>query len=91
MIDLKEFDFRSHPAGFQAVAHFENGWGVSILPEANMVSYEVAILRHDNGNFSHVSYESGITEDVLRYLTRDQVHDVVSQARNLKGDDHEQN
>ena len=83
MLNIEDLEFRSHKAGFQAVAHFENGWGVSILPEANMVSYEVAILRHENGNHSHVSYESGITEDVLRYLTRDQVQDVVSQTQNL--------
>ena len=80
---IEDMEFRKHPAGFQAVAHFENGWGVSILPEADYRSYEVAVLRHENGIHSHVTYESGLTDDVFRYLNRDSVHDVVFRVQNL--------
>ena len=83
MLSIEDLEFRPHKAGFQAVAYFENGWGVSVLPEADLVSYEVAILRHENGNHSHVSYESGLTDDVFRYLSRDEVHDIVTQTQNL--------
>jgi hypothetical protein len=83
MLSIEDLEFHPHKAGFQATAHFENGFGVSIIPETDMVSYEVAILRHENGNHSHVTYESGLTDDVFRYLSRDEVHDIVSQAQNL--------
>lgn len=84
MINLKEFDFRPHPAGFQAVAHFGNGFGVSIIPESDMTHYELAVMRGESGARSHVCYDSGITDDVMRYLTVNDVHNVVFRVRNLK-------
>jgi hypothetical protein len=83
-MQLDDFDFRPHRSGFQAVGLFDNGFGVSVIPESDKVHYEVAILSHDNGNRSHVCYTSGLTEDVLRYLTVDSVHDIIAVARNLK-------
>ena len=83
-MQLADFDWRPHPVGFQAVGLFENGFGVSVIPERDNVSYEVAILRHENGIRSHVDYNSGLTEDVFRWLTVDGVHDVIARARNLK-------
>ena len=76
---LADFDFRPHPAGFQATASFPNGWGVSIIPERGMSTYEVAVLRDGK-----ISYESGLTDDVFRHLSVDAVHRVVMRARNLK-------
>ena len=84
MTDLSEFDFRPHPAGFQAVAHFDNGFGCSVIPETDMEHYEVAILEHENNRHSRISYTSGLTEDVFRYLTVNDVHRVIARARNLK-------
>jgi hypothetical protein len=84
MIDLSEFEFRKHPAGFQAVAYFDNGFGCSVIPESDMQHYEVAILEHENKNRSHISYTSGLTDDVFRYLTVNDVHKVIARARNLK-------
>lgn len=83
MIDLKEFDFRPHLAGFQATALFPNGFGVSIIPEADQQSYEVAVLEHNSKGNSQVCYTSGLTFDVFRYLTRDEVSEVVKQVENL--------
>jgi hypothetical protein len=83
-MQLVDFDFRPHPAGFQAVGLFENGFGCSVIPEADNVHYEVAILRHKEGKHSHVDYNSGLTEDVFRYLSVDDVHNVIARARNLE-------
>ncbi len=84
MIMLEDFDFRPHPAGFQAVSLFDNGFGCSVIPESDMQHYEVAILRHSNKVKSHICYDSGLTDDVFRYLTVDDVHSVIMRARNLK-------
>jgi len=34
-MQLADFDFRPHRAGFQAVGLFENNFGCSIIPEAD--------------------------------------------------------
>jgi hypothetical protein len=83
-MQLADFDFRPHRSGFQAVGLFENNFGCSVIPEADGVTYEVAILEHENGFRSHLCYTSGITNDTLRYLTADSVHDVIAVTRNLK-------
>ena len=79
MLDINDLTFRTHPiSGWQAIAEFENGFGISILPESDNKTYEVAILR--NG---HLTYDTNITKDVLRYQTRDEVHHIALRARNL--------
>jgi len=84
MFMLEDFDFRPHRAGFQASALFDNGFGCSIIPEPDLRHYEVAILRHDDKVHSHVCYDSGLTDDVFRYLTVDDVHAVIMRVRNLR-------
>jgi hypothetical protein len=84
VIDLKDFNFQPHRAGFQAIGLFSNGFGVSVVPENDRIHYEVAILSHENGNRSHVCYTSGLTEDVFRWCDVDRVHEIVAMARNLE-------
>ena len=84
MTMLEGFDFRPHPAGFQAVAMFDNGFGVSVIPEPDYEHYEVAILRHNGKARSHICYDSGLTDDVFRFLSVDEVHAIIMRARNLK-------
>jgi len=83
-MQLCDFDWRKHPSGFQAVGLFENGFGISVIPEPDNVHYEIAVLRHKNGKHSHVCYDSGLTDDVFRWLSVDDVHDIIARARNLK-------
>jgi hypothetical protein len=83
-MQLCDFDWRNHPAGFQAVGLFENGFGCSVIPEPDGVHYEVAVLRHKNGRHSYVCYDSDLTDDVFRYQTVDNVHSIIARARNLK-------
>ena len=78
MLNIEDLEFRPHKAGFQATAHFENGFGVSIIPEADLEHYEVAILKDNK-----LCYDTNITKDVLRYQTRDEVHHIALRARNL--------
>jgi hypothetical protein len=82
-MQLCDFDWRKHPAGLQGVGLFENGFGVSVIPEPDNIHYEVAILEHRNGRHSHLCYTSGLTSDVFRWCDEDAVHDMVFRARNL--------
>jgi hypothetical protein len=77
-MNLSELTFYKHPAGFQAISNFPNGFGLSIVPESDGKSYEVAVLR--NGR---LCYDSGLTEDVFRYVTVDSIDDIAAVARSL--------
>ena len=74
-----EFEFRPHFQGFQAVAKFDNGFGVSVIPELDQLHYEVAVLRDGK-----ISYNSGLTTDVFRFQTVTDVHNIVRQVRELE-------
>jgi hypothetical protein len=77
-MQLSDLTFRKHAFGFQAVAEFPNGYGLSIVPEPDGATYEVAVLF--NGA---ITYESGLTQDVFRYVTVDSVDDIAAVARCL--------
>jgi hypothetical protein len=79
MKELEMFTFRKHPMGFQAVAQFDNKFALSVLPERDGESYEVAVLR--NGSYCG---DSGVIEDVERYRTVDEVYELATKVRNLK-------
>ena len=74
-----EFEFRSHFQGFQAVAKFDNDFGVSVIPELDQLHYEVAILRKGK-----ISYDSGLSSDVFRFQTVSDVNNIVRQVQNLE-------
>jgi hypothetical protein len=74
-----DFEFRPHFQGFQAVAKFDNGFGVSVIPEVDQLNYEVAVLRDGK-----LCYDSGLTEDVVRHLTVNDVHNFVHCVKNLE-------
>jgi hypothetical protein len=81
--DLKIF---KHPAGFQHRELFENGYGISVIPELDVGEdplYEVAVLTHNEGRHAHLTYESEITNDVIRCCTVDAVDTLIERIRNL--------
>ena len=81
--DLKIF---KHPAGFQHLELFENGYGISVIPELNVGEdplYEVAVLTHNEGRHAHQTYETEITDDVIRYCTADDVDTLIGRIRSL--------
>ena len=81
--DLKIF---KHPAGFQHRELFENGYGISVIPELNVGEdplYEVAVLTHNEGKRAHLTYETEITNDVIRYCTVDAVDTLIQRIRSL--------
>ncbi len=80
---LADLTIYKHPAGFQAKALFDNGWGVSVLPELDGETYELAVLRHYDGKKVHLTYESGVTEDVIRYVTVNAIDSLVERIKSL--------
>ena len=80
LADLRLF---RHPLGFQHRELFVNNYGISVIPEDDGLTYEVAVLRHSQGRYPHLTYESPITDDVERYCDVDTVDNLIEQIRNL--------
>jgi hypothetical protein len=84
MDKIEDFEFVQHRTGFQARKLFDNGYGLSILPESDGKTYEVAILAHKGGKRPHICYDSGLTTDVFRYLSVDSVRDLIEKTQTLE-------
>lgn len=73
-----------HEDARQAIMHFENGYGISVLKGDIFYSngtdtYEVDILH--NGE---LCYDTPITNDVIRYVTSEQITDIMKRIQELK-------
>jgi hypothetical protein len=80
LADLRLFQHRN---GFQHKELFVNNYGVSVIPEADGETYEVAVLQHSQGRHAHLTYDTEVTNDVIRYATVDKVDALIEQIRNL--------
>lgn len=85
MFKFSDLVFSPHsiPWEKQAVINFPNWYGVSVvfgsLLYSNWINtYEVAILE-DWG----ITYTSWLTDDVIWYITEDEVSEVMEKAQNL--------
>jgi len=61
---------------------FPNSYGVSVLEEQTEGEYEVAILKESSKKVN-LCYDSGLTEDVFRYLSEEEVIDLVEGVKSL--------
>lgn len=86
---MKTFDdlvFELHPlSGIMAHLFFDNGHGISVVCGSLFYSngvdtYEAAVLDKE-GN---IDYSTPITSDVLPYLTKDEVTEVMKQIQELE-------
>ena len=71
----------------KALFKFPNGFGASVIRNAWSYGgsnglFELAVLRWEGENFS-IDYTTPITDDVLGYLTTDQVIDVLNTIYHL--------
>ncbi len=80
LADLNVFPHRN---GFQHKELFENGYGISVIPDTDGVNYEVAVLQHSQGRHAHLTYDTEVTNDVVRYCDVDRVDELIEQIRNL--------
>ena len=63
---------------------FENGYGVSVVSHSYSYGgrdglYEVAVLDSDD----NLTYDTPVTNDVIGYLTEEEVSDVMKQVQDL--------
>ena len=90
-LDLKykkfeDIQFTPHPmSGVRSVTMFENGYGASVVSHpmsygGKMGLYEMAVLDK-NGE---LTYTTPITDDVIGYLTPEQVTEKLIQIQDLK-------
>jgi len=86
---MKTFDdlkFELHPLGTGSIAKikFDNGYGASVLNGErfytnNRNEYELAVTK--NGV---LCYDTPITDDVIGYLSREEVTDLMKKIQELK-------
>lgn len=80
---LEELNVHPHFRGFRHEALFDNGYGVSVIPEEDGEHYELAVLEHSKGHKAHLTYDTIVTDDVIRYCTVNAVDALIERIRNL--------
>ena len=76
--------------GTQTVHKFDNGYGASVI-SGGTYTYggdeglkELAVIKFYDGDKWHLCYETEITDDVLGYLTDEDVSDLLVQIEALE-------
>ena len=89
MTDYKTFndlEFKAHEAigfGLHARIDFSNGYGVSVVTGEYAFTddahpYELAVFKDGN-----ICYDTPITNDVIGYLTEDDVTEIMKKVQDL--------
>ena len=87
MKTFKDLQFNPHPnkmGGVQAIERFENGYGASVVCTPYTYGgdkglYELAVF----GNDGHITYDTPITNDVLGYLSEQDVTEILIKIQQL--------
>jgi hypothetical protein len=84
---FEELNFQPHPAGMgkQCIVQFSNGYGASIVKGPHTYGgkdglYELAVFGKDG----HITYGTPITDDVLGYLSEQEVEKTLLDIKNLE-------
>ena len=80
---LSELNVRPHFRGFRHEVLFDNGYGVSVIPESDGEHYELAVLKHEKRRKVNLTYDTVVTDDVIRYATVNAVDTLIERIRNL--------
>ena len=86
MKTFNDLDFQpmQFDVGIQARITFDNGYGASVIKSphsygGNQDLYELAVIKDDA-----ICYDTPITDDVLGYLTEDDVTKYLGKIQELK-------
>lgn len=82
-MNLNDLQLFKHPAGFQHKELFDNGYGISVIPESDGETYEIAVLQHYEKKHAHLCYTSEVTNDVIRFCDVNAVDSLIERIRNL--------
>ena len=72
-----------HFRGSRYEGLFENGYGVSVVPETDGKHYELAVLKHEKRRKVTLTYDTVVTDDVLRYCTFEGTVNLIERIRNF--------
>jgi hypothetical protein len=83
---FQELKFQDHTliGRKQCIVQFPNGYGASIVQGEHTYGgkdglYEIAVFGKDG----HISYSTPITDDVLGYLSEEEVEKTLTDIKNL--------
>jgi hypothetical protein len=83
---FQELKFQDHTlvGRKQCIVQFPNGYGASIVQGEHTYGgkdglYELAVFGEDG----HITYDTPITDDVLGYLTEQDVEDTLNKIKDL--------
>jgi hypothetical protein len=83
---FQELNFQDHPMGIgkQCIVQFPNGYGASIVQGPHTYGgdkglYELAVFDKDG----QITYDTPITNDVLGYLSEQEVEKTLFDIKNL--------
>ena len=86
MKTFNDLDFNPMEMGLGIIAriNFDNGYGASVVKSmysygGNQELYELAIIKNND-----ICYDTPITDDVIGYLTENDVTKYLSQIQELK-------
>ena len=88
MKTFNDLEFKTHWSGegVQSLIYFDNGYGASVVRHlfsygGDIGKYELAIYHQGS-----ICYDTHITNDVIGYLTEDEVTDFLRQIQELEKD-----
>lgn len=74
--------------GYKRKEFFDNGYGVSVVQNpysygGDMGLYELAVLKGNKDSWD-LCYDTPITDDVLGYLTENEVEETITKVKELE-------
>lgn len=91
MKTFEDLEFKPHrftKEATQAIMFFENGYGVSVLFGKPFYSngintYELAVIHRSDKDGVVIKYDTGITNDVLGYIPKEEVTEAMKKVQKL--------
>lgn len=85
-LEFEKIEDAPYQVGVKCRATFSNGYGASVVSHTFSYGgkeglYEIAVLDPDG----EITYETSVTDNVIGYLTPEEVTEVLTDIQNLPG------